>query len=271
MAGWLAWPALHWWVLGQLGWLHACCCWLIIVIVSVFAPHALLTRLPLPPCLASPCRGRPLDELWRVARGEWKYGDFLGQYGYLLAPQAAPANGNGKAVAAAVAAPAAPRVDLPQDLVNVQAYLLWEQAGQPDGADFGGQAREVLEKQVRAGASIADLERLLRGPPQQAAPKAAPAAPAPKKAAKEGKREKRQEVKQEAPPPPPPAPTSQPVVGQSMGMRARNPLDLIHRTEEGQQKGVVAKEKKYVRTPLTPLLEAALEDPKINWHRVGGS
>ena len=154
MAGWLAWPALHWWVLGQLGWLHACCCWLIIVIVSVFAPHALLTRLPLPPCLASPCRGRPLDELWRVARGEWKYGDFLGQYGYLLAPQAAPANGNGKAVAAAVAAPAAPRVDLPQDLVNVQAYLLWEQAGQPDGADFGGQAREVLEKQVRAGASI---------------------------------------------------------------------------------------------------------------------
>lgn len=137
-----------------------------------------------------------------------------------------------------------------------QAYLLWEQAGKPDGADFGDRARQVLEGRLRAGATLADIEREFRAPPpqqQQAAPAqqrqaAAPAAP--------------------APPPPPPV---QPVVGRSMGMRERNPLDLIRR---GDGSGGLLREKpRYLRTPLTHLLEAAQvakEEGRITWYRVRG-
>lgn len=57
-------------------------------------------------------RGVALEELWRVARGELRYADWVQRR----------AGGNG---AAAPAAPPAPSV--PQELVNVQAYLLWEQ------------------------------------------------------------------------------------------------------------------------------------------------
>ena len=35
--------------------------------------------------------------------------------------------------------------------VGVQSYLLWEQAGRPNGADFSQDARRKLEKQLRAG------------------------------------------------------------------------------------------------------------------------
>ena len=53
-----------------------------------------------------------LEELWRVARGELRYSEWIQQC----------AGSNGAAGAAAPAAPSAP-----QELVNVQAYLLWEQ------------------------------------------------------------------------------------------------------------------------------------------------
>ena len=59
-------------------------------------------------------RGVSLYELWRVARGELRYADWV--------QQRAGSNG-----AARPAAPPAPSV--PQELVNVQAYLLWEQVG----------------------------------------------------------------------------------------------------------------------------------------------
>ena len=38
--------------------------------------------------------------------------------------------------------------------VGVQSYLLWEQAGRPNGADFSQDARHKLEKQLRAGARL---------------------------------------------------------------------------------------------------------------------
>lgn len=45
--------------------------------------------------------------------------------------------------------------------VNIQAYLLWERAGRPDGADFAQDARATLEAQLRAGKSVQDLEAAL--------------------------------------------------------------------------------------------------------------
>ena len=48
--------------------------------------------------------------------------------------------------------------------VNIQAYLLWEQAGRPDGADFAGDARATLKAQLRTGKSIQDLESALKVP-----------------------------------------------------------------------------------------------------------
>lgn len=46
----------------------------------------------------------------------------------------------------------------------MQAYLLWEKAGKPDGADFSNDARQGLEQQLRSGVSVQDLERSLRSP-----------------------------------------------------------------------------------------------------------
>ena len=58
-------------------------------------------------------RGVALKELWRVARGELRYADWVQQ------------RAGGNVAAPPAAAPAAPNA--PQELVNVQAYLLWEQ------------------------------------------------------------------------------------------------------------------------------------------------
>lgn len=37
--------------------------------------------------------------------------------------------------------------------VGIQAYLMWESAGKPDGANFSDDARKDLERQVQAGES----------------------------------------------------------------------------------------------------------------------
>ena len=49
--------------------------------------------------------------------------------------------------------------------MGLQAYLLWEQAGKPDGANFSNDARSTLEKQLQQGKTVEDLERILKGPP----------------------------------------------------------------------------------------------------------
>ena len=59
--------------------------------------------------------------------------------------------------------------------VNTQAYLLWEQAGRPDGADFAGDARATLEAQARAGKSVEEIEAALKAPE----PKVPPVGPTP--------------------------------------------------------------------------------------------
>lgn len=54
--------------------------------------------------------------------------------------------------------------------VNIQAYLLWEQAGQPEGADFAGDARATLEAQLAGGQSLQDIETALRAPKPKVSP-----------------------------------------------------------------------------------------------------
>merc|ERR1719420_2610451 len=73
-------------------------------------------------------------------------------------------------------------MEVPEELVNLQAYILWEQQGKPDGANFGPEAAALVEGRLRAGESAAEIEAALRTPaatpavPEQAAP--APEAPA---------------------------------------------------------------------------------------------
>jgi len=54
--------------------------------------------------------------------------------------------------------------------VGLQAYLMWEQAGKPDGANFSDDARRQLEQQLQSGKSVQDIERALKGPSDQKAP-----------------------------------------------------------------------------------------------------
>ena len=51
--------------------------------------------------------------------------------------------------------------------MGLQAYLMWEQAGKPDGANFSDDARRQLEQQLQSGKSVQDLERALKGPSDQ--------------------------------------------------------------------------------------------------------
>lgn len=123
---------------------------------------------------------------------------------------------------------------------------------------------QALEQRLRSGATIADIEREFRAPqppPQQQ--QQAPAA-APKKAAA-----KAPAAPPQAAPAPPPPPPATPVVGRSMGMRQRNPLDLIRRSDGSGQ--LMSSKPKYLRTPLTSLLEQAQAEKdagRLVWYRV---
>ncbi len=111
--------------------------------------------------------GIPLDEIWRVARGEGtRYQDWIttkltainGGVGGGPAVAAPPTEAAAPAAPPAAppapepsapappAPPPAPVVSIPEDLIGVVAYIMWEKAGKPDGADFGNQAREQITK-----------------------------------------------------------------------------------------------------------------------------
>lgn len=163
-------------------------------------------------------KGRSIDELWRVAESKWKYNDYREK---IVVPVA------GAAYAAAPATAPQQLGPPPQDLVNVQAYVLWEHAGKPQGADFGNDARVKIEEEVRKGLTYEQIAAKLNffpdwmkatngdgRAPAAPAPASAPppvAAPAP--------------VRAPAPSPPPQQPQAQ--VGQSLGTPKRNPLDMI--------------------------------------------
>lgn len=186
-------------------------------------------------------RGKSLDELWQVARGEVRYADFDRQR-KCSPPQQAEQP-----------------VQVPEELVGVQAYLLWEKAGKPDGADFSNDARQGLEQQLRSGVSVQDLERRLRSPqPKPVENGAHPAQAEPK-----------EEVKAEAPAPPPPQQEQQqetPQLGQSIAAGQRDPLSLI---KSGPP--LLSQDKKQAPArALGPLEAAAKQDDACIWNRTFG-
>jgi hypothetical protein len=43
---------------------------------------------------------------------------------------------------------------IPDDLIGIKAYHLWKDAGEPDRADFSGDARRLLEQELRSGKTM---------------------------------------------------------------------------------------------------------------------
>lgn len=169
-------------------------------------------------------------------------------------------NGNGATATAPVSRPAPPPAApsaVPQDLINVKAYLLWEDNGRPPGADFGPQARQMLEQELANGASLAQIEAKLKAPPPPrsktpaARAPAAPAAPPPAPAA-----------------PPPPAKTE---IGAPSGTKLRDPMSLIRKPGSGSGSGapaLLSEINRKVVSPLKPLLDLAGADSATKWKRM---
>ncbi|KAK9809702.1 hypothetical protein WJX73_007079 [Symbiochloris irregularis] len=194
-------------------------------------------------------KGTDLSELWKVARGEVKYADFVGQKGK------AQTNGSGPA------APPRETPRLPEELVGLQAYLLWEKAGKPDGADFSNDARQALERQLASGSSVQDLEKALHAP---AAEPAKP--PPPQEQEQEKEQDKEAPQAQEERPPPPPPKQEQAQLGQSTDVSARDPLSFI----KSSAPLLSADKKQAPARPLGPLEDAAGRDDTCVWQRTFG-
>ncbi|RMZ55539.1 hypothetical protein APUTEX25_000122 [Auxenochlorella protothecoides] len=191
-------------------------------------------------------RGVGLDELWAVARGQVPWAQFQAALGGAVSGEDAAA---GRAEGApSPPAPAPPAPAVPEHLVGTQAYLLWEAAGKPDGADFGADARRVLREQLAAGRSVQELEHALGASPPEASQTASQTGAPPASA-------------------PAPAQTSEESgLGASRGMRSVDPLDLIKRPAAAP---LLADARPGAQdSPLAPLVRAAGEDDAVCWHRL---
>ncbi|KAJ9505372.1 hypothetical protein QJQ45_028079, partial [Haematococcus lacustris] len=220
-------------------------------------------------------RGRLLDELWRVGEGKWKYADYqdkvikptLGRDHPAVAgrPRAAPPQAPSPAAAATPAPPVALLdVPIPEDLIAVQAYVLWERAGKPQGADFAAPARAEIESKLRAGKDLDQQARDLKYSPKwsQASLMAS--------AATSSSSSSSSKAPASPPPParaaPPPAPVQ---VGNTLGkLPQRNPLQLIKATSAPQLSADKGSEKREM--PLDFLVGQFALDPATQWRRVFG-
>ncbi|GLC33353.1 hypothetical protein PLESTB_000342400 [Pleodorina starrii] len=213
-------------------------------------------------------RGRTLDELWRVAEGKWKYSDYrkkviIPALGDATAPAAAaaapPSNGNGSGSGNGAPAAALPRI--PDDLLGVQAYVLWEHAGKPDGADFSGEARRVITEQLQSGASLEEVARRLNYTLKEPSTPSASASPTPS-----GSRSSTPTSSMDGgPPPPPPGAARTPAqVGTPLGTPKRNPLDMIKRSAPAP---VLSAERQRVERPLDFLVQRFAVDRTTRWRR----
>ena len=102
----------------------------------------------------------------------------------------------------------------------MQAYLLWEKAGQPEGADFGDEARRIIEDRVRSGATYPQLAREMNIEPSW------------------GPQPQQQKQQQAAPAEAAPSKPKEAVVGEPLGTPARNPLDMIKVGKASRQAAV---------------------------------
>ncbi|KAF8067212.1 R1 [Scenedesmus sp. PABB004] len=226
--------------------------------------------------------GRPLSELQRVASGEMMYSNYrMDVIDPLLGLQALDAT-----VTVPVASRDFPEADaavvIPDSLVAVQAFVMWEQAGKPQGADFGSAARKKIEDKLRSGQTLDEIEWRLKHPGQEPPSKQdlaqarvkqaeAKAAEAEAKAAAKAKEAKAKGAEAKAAaPPPPPAPVAPPPpppveVGQSMGTAKRDPLAMIKKSVAPE----LSKEKRERKAkPLEFLVQKAAVDPGTKWRRV---
>lgn len=135
--------------------------------------------------------------------------------------------------------------EIDQEIINLKAYLMWEDAGKPDGADFGEKARLEIMSQLDKGMSIKDVRRSLKQNDKNEATSQDIKKP-------EAVEEKTMEVEKHV------------IFSNSVGMKQRNPLDLIHRS--GAPK--LAEVRKRTPKPLEPLWKNAREDENCVWHRV---
>ena len=75
------------------------------------------------------------------------------------APAARVAPAPVKAAPAVKAAPVKPAeqvkaVDIPDDVIAIKAYILWEQGGRQDGADFSDKARKDIAAELSRGVTM---------------------------------------------------------------------------------------------------------------------
>ncbi|PNW80482.1 hypothetical protein CHLRE_07g319300v5 [Chlamydomonas reinhardtii] len=204
-------------------------------------------------------RGRVLDELWRVAEGKWKYSDYRKK---VVTPTigdgTAPLSAQPQAQQPAGAPAAAALPAIPEDLLGVQAYILWEKAGKPDGADFSLDARRVINDQLAAGSSLEEvagrLNYTLKQPTPPASTRGTPAG------SRAGSATSSLDGGAAAAPARPSGPPPQ--VGAPLGTPKRNPLDMIKRTAPN-----LSAERSVVERPLDFLVQRFAVDPATKWRR----
>ena len=153
---------------------------------------------------------------------------------------------------------------LPGDLVGVHAYTMWEAAGRPDGADFGGAARRALAGRVRRGESVDALRAAL-------VPGAVPSGGG---GADAGATAATAAAAAVAGTPPPSATSSMDgdVFGSPAGGVPRvDALALVNAQRESDGGGSSAPPRPLPPTsPLAPLEAAASRDERVQWHRSFG-
>ena len=178
---------------------------------------------------------------------------------------------------------------VPQDLAGVWSYMKWEASGCPNRSqeesdreyqnairEIQGFLRQGCGLDVLRAVSDAGVGRYTEFVAERAAmkfterredaPKGAPEATVAEAGAAIDERAAEDAV-DDAPPPPPPVPSpaqENAYVGDSAGLRHRNPLDLIHRSGAPRLSEVHQKMPK----PLEPLWKAAREEEECIWHRV---
>jgi len=204
--------------------------------------------------------GYPIEDLYKASRGEKTIS------GSSIAPKETSEAG-------ASVSRSPPQEEIPMELVGIQAYILWENSGKPDGADFTDQAKAELAHKLRSGETLQQIEKALkepasveRGPSEEVNE---PAAPRPSES-DEGTPSSTvtEEVRESGESPPSPPPKSQDVPPpppltstQNLDMR-----DLIRKPDHARRSLIPESAK--TRSPLEPYVAEAAADPACKWRRL---
>ena len=177
--------------------------------------------------------GRPLDELWAVANGTIPYQEYASKHGL------------SSFTASKTQTPSPPHSigPIPEDLLAVQAYVLWEKAGKQDGADFSDAARRAIEEEVRNGSSFEKVAARLKHTPKWTNNNVVASSVVTRPSSSSSS----------------PAPSAPAQVGRSLGsVRSRNPLDLIKQKSSDSKAPLLSESKgKREEKPLDYLVEVS--------------